>query len=105
MKKNLTGILLVSNTLWLRGNEFTFELRKEREKNLQPWNIAEEDSNTKSENRGYKDIDILRWRVVEHAQSAASSCEQVTNKDDIKRRKKEHSHLQKERTPIASGPR
>jgi len=45
---------------------------------LEPWNVAEEDSNTKSGDRGQKDIDIPRWRVLERAQSAASSCEQIT---------------------------
>ena len=52
--------------------------RKEQN-NLQPWNVGEEDCNTKSDDRGEKDIDIPRWRVLERAQSAASSWEQVTN--------------------------
>ena len=56
-----------------------------KEKNLQPWNIGEEDSNSKSDKGGKKDRDILRWRVLEHAQSAASSCEQVTNGDVMKK--------------------
>lgn len=50
-----------------------------QEKNSQPWNVREEDCNSKSDDGGKKDIDILRWRVLERAQSAASSCEQVTN--------------------------
>ena len=54
-----------------------------QEKNLQPWNVAEKDSNTKSDDGGNKDIDILHWRVLEHAQSAASSCEQITNDEDV----------------------
>ena len=69
-------------------------VKRAREKNLQPWNVAEEDSNTKSDNRGYKDIDILHWRMLEHAQSTASSCKQVTNKDV-----KEYSYLQKRTYP------
>ena len=48
---------------------------REQEKNLQPRNVTEEDSNTKSENGGNEDIDILRWRVLDGTQSAASSCE------------------------------
>lgn len=51
-----------------------------RKGNLQPWNVREEDSNSKSDDGGKEDIDILRWRVLERAQSAASSCEQVTKK-------------------------
>lgn len=56
-----------------------------KKKNLQPWNVREEDSNRKSDDRGKKDIDILRRWVLERAQSAASSCEQVTNGDVMKK--------------------
>jgi len=45
---------------------------------LEPWNVGEEDSNTESDDGSNKDIDILHWRVLERAQSATSSCEQVT---------------------------
>ena len=50
-------------------------------KNLQPWNVGEEDSNTERYDGGNENIDILRWRVLEHAQSAAPSSKQVTNGD------------------------
>ena len=55
--------------------------KKVQEKNLQPWNVKEENSNRKSDDGGNEDIDILHWRVLERAQSAASSCEQITNRD------------------------
>jgi len=45
---------------------------------VEPWNVGKEDSNTKSDDGGKKDIYILRWRVLESAQSAASRSEQVT---------------------------
>jgi len=48
------------------------------EYHLEPWSVAEENCNTKGSDRGHKDIDIFPWRVLEHAKSAASSCEQVT---------------------------
>lgn len=54
-------------------------MKSGKEKNLQPWNVGEEDCNTKSDDGGKKDMDIPRWWVLERAQSAASSCEQVTN--------------------------
>lgn len=44
---------------------------------LEPRNVIEENTNSKSADGGNKDIDILRWRVLKRAQSAASSCEQV----------------------------
>lgn len=45
---------------------------------LNPWNVGEEDSNTKTGDGGDKDIDIIRRRVLKRAQFAASSREQVT---------------------------
>lgn len=61
-----------------KGNEEEFDRNSmSSEYCLEPWNIAEENSNNKSADRGEKYIDILRWRVLERAQSAASSCEQI----------------------------
>jgi hypothetical protein len=71
------------------NNKFTFQLLRKvckKRRNLQPWNVGEKHSNTKSDDGCKKDIDILRWRVLERAQSAASSCEQVTNGDVMKKR-------------------
>jgi hypothetical protein len=58
---------------------------KSARKNLQPWNVGEEYCNRKSDDGRNKDIDIPRRRVLERAQSAASSCEQVTNEDVMKK--------------------
>ena len=66
MKKNLTGIPSVSNIFWLKERSH-FSSHREHEKNVQPWKVAEEDSNTKSSNGGKKYIYILRWRVLDHA--------------------------------------
>ena len=72
------------------------------QKNLQPWNVGKEDCNTKSNDGGKKDIDIPRWRVLKYAQSAASSCEQVTNGDVMKKDEYMYTHEdKKERTPTA----
>ena len=48
-------------------------------KNLHPWNVGEEDSNTKTGDGGNKDIDVIRRRVLKRAQFSASSREQVTS--------------------------
>ena len=59
--------------------------RKGVRKNLQPWNVGEEDCNRKSDDGRNKDIDIPRRRVLEQAQSATSSCEQVPNGNVMKK--------------------
>lgn len=56
-----------------------------QEKNLQPWNVREEDCNRKGDDGRKEDIDILRWQVLERAQPAASSCEQITNGDVMRK--------------------
>ena len=58
---------------------------KVKERCLQPRNIREEDCNRKSDDGGNKDVDILRWRVLERAQPAASGCEEVTKKRRYKK--------------------
>ena len=81
--------------------KFTFQLRKMQEKSLQPRNVGEEYSNTKSDDGGNKDIDILHWRVLERAQSATSSCEQITNDECYKKRWIYILMRKSGRTPIA----
>jgi hypothetical protein len=73
-----------------------------QERNLQPRDVREEDCNGKSDDGGKEDIDILRWRMLERAQSAAPSCEQITNGGVMKKLNIcTNEKKKKERTPIA----
>lgn len=81
---SLEHILAISTI----SNQSLSSYREDKKKDLQPWDVGEEESNTESDDGCTKDVDILQGRVLERTTSAASSCEQVTGEDDMKKKKR-----------------